>query len=135
MYRCWACGEPVARLIPYHDLIPPPTVLDSYAHHLAYLDLPPACKWAGHPARVAVVGPAITPLSFPYDHNPSNPGAPEERIRAIQEAILLLTRALQEKRRPGDGGFDAALVTALRLYSRAITPAQGAAEIRALAEP
>lgn len=128
VYRCWICGEPAVRLVPYHEWVPGPTVLDRYADHIAYLDLPFDCKRQRHPARVVVVGPAITPVDWPR-------GAPvEQRLWAIQEAITLLAAELQDKRaQASHSGFDEALALALRLHSRAVAPAQGAEEIRALA--
>ena len=127
VYRCWICGEPVARLVPYHEWLPPPTAMDRYADHLAYLDLSFECKQRCHPSRVAMVGPAVTPVDWPR-------GAPTaERVQAIQEAITLLAAKLQDKQAVGRlEGFDDVLALSLRLYGRAMNPAQGAGEIRAL---
>jgi hypothetical protein len=128
-YRCWICGEPVGRLVPFHEWVPGPTALDRYAEHLAYLDLHPGCRSRSHPARVVRVGPAITPVDWPK-HTPV-----EERFGAIERAITLLAEALQDKRVQVDHveGLDDALALALRIHQGALAPAQGAAEIRALA--
>lgn len=126
VYRCWICGTPVG-VTPFHKLIPPPTALDCYAEHLAYLDLRFDCSQQHHPARVVVVGPAITPVDWP-----SSPF--EARFAAIEAALEVLTAALQDRRAEGNDGFDPALAVALRLYARVLSPAQGAAEVRAFAE-
>lgn len=81
IYRCWTCGRPVARIIGFREAMGGPTLLDKYADYIGYLDLDRACKEAGHPARVARLGNAITPLVFP------EPSSLEERIRAIQQAV------------------------------------------------
>jgi len=131
VYRCWACGAPAAHLIPYHLLVPPPTDLDEYAHYIAYLALPASCE--EHLRRVVVVGPAITPLSFPYDDEDiTRKVEKEEKLQIVAEAIAFLAQVLEE--RPKYRGSDAPLATALRLYNRVITPAQGAQEIRTLME-
>jgi hypothetical protein len=128
VYRCWICGEPVERLVPFHEWVPGPTALDRYAEHLAYLDLHSGCRHRSHPARVVVVGPAITPVDWPKR------ASVDERFGAIERAIVLLTAELRDRQAQAcPDGFDESLALALRLYSRAIAPAQGAQEIRALA--
>lgn len=126
VYRCWICGEPAARLVPFHEWCRGPTLLDRYADHLAYLDR--RCRDKGdHPCRVVVVGPAVTPVNWP-DSAPL-----EERFAAIEEAMALLADELQARRAGGDGKrFDPALALALRLRSGILTPAQGAQEIHDL---
>jgi hypothetical protein len=126
LYRCWACNAPVAHLVPFHEWVPAPTALDAVADHLAYLDLSFDCKRQGHPARVAVVGPAITPVDWPTRV------AVAERLQAIQQAIALLAAALQEQQPDRSGEFDRPLALALRLYGHGLSPAQGAQEIRTL---
>jgi hypothetical protein len=127
IYRCWVCGEAADRLVPFHDWVPAPTALDRYAEHLAYLDLSFGCKQQHHPARVVVVGPAVTPVDWPKH------ATVVARLDAIREAIDLLTETLRDRQgRVGAGKFDEALALALRLHGRAIAPAQGAQEIRAL---
>jgi hypothetical protein len=107
--------------------VPGPTALDRYAEHLAYLDLHPGCRSRSHPARVVRVGPAITPVDWPK-HTPV-----EERFGAIERAIARLTAELRDIKAQADlDGIDESLALALRLYGRAIAPAQGAQEIRAL---
>jgi hypothetical protein len=128
VYRCWICDQPAVRLVPWHEWVPPPSSLDRYATHLAYLDLP-GCN--GHPCRVALVGPAITPVDWPRNA----PAA--QAVTSIEEAIDLLATALQEKQEQEGlpGPLDQALKLALRLRAGAVTPTQGAAEIRTLVAP
>lgn len=127
VYRCWTCDEPVARLVPYHEWVPGPTTLDRYADHIAYLSLPMTCTGQHHPARVVVVGPAITPVDWPRCATQA------EKIEAIRRAIALLTTALDEKAQLAPlGDLDRPLALALRLHGGVIAPAQGAREIRAL---
>ena len=125
VYRCFVCGEKVSRLIPYVEHRQGATFLDRFADHLAYLDLAPPCKAAHHPARVAVVGPAITPvdLDIPRD----------ERHQRIEAAIALLAEKLAEQDDgDGNGAFTPELSLAMRLYARAITPAEAVEELQAL---
>jgi hypothetical protein len=128
VYHCWTCDEPIARLVPYHEWVPGPTTLDRYADHLAYLNLSLVCTQLHHPARVVVVGPAITSVDWPRYASQA------EKVEAIQKAIALLTTELQEKAQSDPlGGFDQPLALALRLHGQAIAPAQGAQEIRQMA--
>jgi len=106
--------------------VPAPTTLDRYAEHLGYLNLHPTCIHPRHPARVAVVGPAITPVNWPEE------GSLAEQFRAIEAALEVLMAALEERKSDPVGGFDQALALALRLYGRVLSPAQGAEEIRTL---
>jgi hypothetical protein len=122
VYRCFVCGEKVSRLIPYVEHRQGATFLDRFADHLAYLDLAPPCKSARHPARVAVVGPAITPVDLDIPR--------EQRHQRIEEAIARLTEKLAE--RGDDGAFSPELSLAMRLYARAITPADAVKELQAL---
>ncbi len=124
VYRCFICDEPV-RLIPFHEWVIGPTVLDRYADHIAYLDLAFDCKQDHHPARVAVVGPAIMPVDWPVRCTTS------VKITAIRAAMVSLQQSLEE--RTYTGLFDKALVVALELHSQLIAPALGAQQIRALA--
>jgi hypothetical protein len=122
VYHCFVCGEKVGRLIPYVEHRIGVTFLDRFAEHLAYLDLAPPCKNRRHPARVVVVGPAITPvdLDIPRD----------ERHSRIEEAIGLLTEKLAE--RDDEGSFSPEMSLAMRLYAHAITPAQAVEEMQTL---
>lgn len=85
VYRCWVCGRPARRIIPFREAMGGTTLLDKYADYIGYLDLDEHCRKAGHPSRVARLGNAITPLVFPER------SSLEERIRAIQEAVECLT--------------------------------------------
>lgn len=123
VYRCFVCGEKVTRLIPYVEHRQGVTFLDRFADHLAYLNLAPPCKAARHPSRVAVVGPAITPVDLDIPR--------EQRHRRIEEAIALLTEKLAEQG-DGDGAFTPEMELATRLYARVVTPAEAVQEMHAL---
>lgn len=125
VYRCFVCGEKVSRLIQFREHSRGPTFLDRFADHLAYLNLAPPCKAARHPSRVAVVGSTITPVDLDIPR--------EERHRRIEEAIALLAEKLAEQDdSDGNGTFSPELSLAMRLYARAITPAEAVEEIQAL---
>ena len=78
--------------------------------------------------RVAVVGPAITPVDWPVRC------ATPVKITAIRAAMELLQQTLKERAQETGytGLFDKALAVALELHSQAIAPAIGAQQIRAL---
>ena len=125
VYRCWLCDRPVSGMQPYHACVQPPTDLDPWAHHIAYLDLHTLC--AGHPCRVAVVGPAITPLHWP------DGAVLAVKAGAVEAAIARLTRALNERQPEAEGnGFSPAMALVARIYARAITPAAALLELQAL---
>ena len=131
VYKCWVCDRSAERLMPYHDCVPPPTDLDAYADHLAYLRLPLPCRRQGHPARVVVAGPAITPVDWPQEA-----GLPV-RLSSIEAGLETLTAALAaaKKESPLPGDIDRPLLLALQLHGRALNPTQGARAIRALVSP
>jgi hypothetical protein len=124
VYRCFVCGKPVIQLRPYHSLIQPPTDMDRYADHYAYLETPVTCTRAHHPVRVAVVGPAITPVDWP-DRAPV-----EVKEAAFEEALALLTEALQEQ--DEHSVFDPVLSVLSALHARAITPAEAQRRLASL---
>jgi hypothetical protein len=123
VYRCFVCGEKVDRLIPFAEHSRGPNFLDRFADHLAYLNLAPPCNAAHHPSRVVVIGPAITPVDLDIPR--------EQRHQAIEEAIALLTEKLAEQG-DGDEAYSPELALAMRLYARAVTPAEAVQEMQAL---
>ena len=128
VYRCFACSVVIDGITPYHQWCPPPTTLDRYADHLAYLSLSHECKAKRHPGRVVRVGPAITPVDWP------DGATTEERFEAIREGIARIHTALETHTGKYDGMFDEALVLALQIHAGAMAPARGAEAIRTLVE-
>lgn len=125
VYRCWVCGKPARGLWPYTDIVAMgcPTLLDDWADHIAYLDLPQSCIRGGHPSRVARLGAAITPLDFPTPDR-----GVEERIAAIRRALDLLVRQVGPRGVPEDPA--ASIV--YRLLAGVLAPEVAIREIRAL---
>jgi hypothetical protein len=83
-YYCWVCGAPAVGIIDFSTAMGGPTALDKYASYIGYLDLPVECRRNRHPARVARLGAAITPLHFPERCSV------EEKTQAIRDAVEYL---------------------------------------------
>jgi len=130
VYHCPTCNAVVRRLIPYRAIISPGGQLDVWGDHIAYLDLPTACKRDLHPARVAVFGVAIVPLIFPGDHDKYHPITTEECVELLQQAIARLVREVG----PHPPAHDPAASIVYRLLAGILAPQAAITEIRTLAE-
>ena len=139
VYHCPECNAVVRHLIPYRDIISPGGHLDAWGDHIAYLDLPTACKQALHPARVAVFGAAAVPLIFPGD--PSALAAQDQCTRhhhvTTEECVALLQQAIAQIIRevgPHKPAHDPAASIVYRLVAGILAPQAAIAEIREMTQ-
>ena len=126
VYHCPTCGAPARRLIPYSEHALPGGHLDEWGDHVAYLDLPAACRQAGHPARVAVLGSAVASLTFPYDAG--GRVATEECVALIRQTLDTLAQEVGPQPVP----LDPAASIVYRLLAGTLTPEAAIAEINEL---
>lgn len=125
VYHCPACGAPARRLIPYAENAIGGSRLDEWGDHIAYLDLPAACRQAGHPARVAILGSVVVSLIFPYDTNGGR-ATTDECVALIRQALDTLARIVPPP------AHDPAAAIVYRLLAGLLTPENAIGEIRAL---
>ncbi len=128
VYHCPKCNAVARRLIPYREIISAGGHLDAWGDHIAYLDLPDACKQALHPARVAVFGTAVLPLIFPCDRTRHHTTTTEECIALLQQAIAQIIRKVG----PHKPVHDPAVSIVHRLIAGLIAPQAAITEIREL---
>jgi hypothetical protein len=137
IYHCPTCNATARCLIPYREIISPGGHLDAWGDHIAYLDLPIACKQALHPARIAVFGTAAIPLIFPGDHSAlaaqdkctrHHHVTTEECVALLQQAIAQIVREVG----PEKPTHDPAASIVCRLVAGILAPNAAIAEIRQL---
>ena len=137
-WHCFECGAPATRLACYDEFLPPnaiPKPVDRWGAHIWYLYLPAACRQAGHVARVARLGDAITPLML-YDPSAPRATGKIEMIEREEQAIARIREALARIAAAHGPNPQADPTAAIvwKLIAGAITPEAAIAEIREMTQ-
>jgi len=127
LYYCPVCGEPAYRLIPYSEHATGNGHLDAWGDHIAYLDLHPDCREAGHPARVAILGAAVAPLIFP--RGPDGTVITGECVALIRQTLDTLAQEAGPQ-----AAHEPVAAIVYRLAAGLISPQAAVEEIHALVE-